>query len=883
MPATTEQNTRTPSTVLTRLLRLARKPSPPEHERKSTPAAPGLGITDFHGNVASTNRDTIAFWRLPEVDWEGMTVAERDNHREQWAQVLANLSGANGARVWLYGDHVRLPVSRWAEAETANAPAPLPGHADAVARAAAWMDTLDSGVDGSIPGVSKPITVIGVRVSGRPTTRQNLPWLLSDEAAPDRLGTVEAARRRYREVAAYLAGLGAGRPTTDRGEDDEHPQPLTETELWWLLTARRAAGHVIDADAGDVEVTATRGEPGTVPVTAATDSDGWPVTRHVHTMRVSVFKDRPDVAPPWLPAVLDSDARPTFTAMFDLVPGSDTRADDAEEHATRLRLNAEHAREHGARLDASTDSALATAETIADELADPNPVVSTRARGVVLVHVSGDSPQTCREAARRVRSDLAKGGPGSTAGPGLQLTSPPAQWAEYWAGVPGEVPGVDPLDKNRALPVGYVSEQPLAFLAASAPGCSMHAGGSQGWPVGNILGSHDAFLFDLFGGARANRSNVIGVSGEQGSGKTTFAAAQAYLATLAGVRTMVSDPSGGLAALASVPEIAARSRVLAIGRRTPGVLAPHTLVLDPERAAFDTDEEWQEALDDAAARRMAAAFDIVRMVPTMLPAQVRDEAHEAAQAAIGRVGGAYGLHPMRIIDAIEAEGEAGVRFARALRAYASMPDGQVFFGDPHLADSGHTLTVLTVEGFEAPPPAGTPESEWTTAQLQSRVVSYASTLMAGRLLWADRRPKLIVHDEQTSQVGEGGSAHARHLSRAATDSRKFAGAMIVIMHTAETLTRIDPGFVSLLGAHFAFRTAEANAAGFLPALRVREGTGWAERIERLDTGVAVARSWDDRVREVVVDRSWWPDTLVRALDSTPVQAREGITAAVGVW
>lgn len=843
-----------------------------------SPADAPLAVRDIHGHVATTATSTLAFWVLPDVDWVGMDARSRAAHRAQWADAFAALAGR---RIWLYGDHLRFPAAAYANEMRAAGEGALPAFGDAVERATWLMETLDAGVPGSIPGVSRPVTVLAVRVAERATAREHIEKIMSDEPIEGRLGDLERDRLAYREVASIVERIGAGRHTTDRDAGLERPRPMEEEELWWLITARRAAGHVAEVGGPDIAVTATRGEVGVVPVTAA-GADGWPTVRYVHTMRVRLFKDRPDTAPPWLASILDSDVRPSFTAMFDLVPGGEGRAGVAEVRAAQLAANLDHMEEHGARTDATTESAAATSVSIADELADPDPVVATRACGLVLVHVSGDSPQSCREAARQVRAELTRGDATSDRGPGLVLTSPPAQWAEYRSGVPGEVLGVTGTDR-RGRPVGYVSEQPLSFLAASAPGASLHAGSPTGWPVGNIVGSLDMFMFDVFGGSASNRSNVIGVGGEQGSGKTSVLSLLADVTVKEGIRAMVLDPSGRMAGLAAMPQIRDVSRVLNVGRRTPGVLAPHTLVVDPDRAAFDTIEEYREALRDAAARRVSAALDIVRMVPTMLPDSVRDAAHEAAQSAIGKLGGEYGLHPSRIIDAIEAEGEAGARFAQSLRAYASMPDGQVFFGDPVAGDGGALLTVITVEGYETPPDAGVPRSEWTTRQLQSAVVTYAATLMAGRLLWADRDRKLILLDEQSSQVGSGGDAYARFLTRAATDSRKFAGAVVLAMHTAETLASINPGFVSLMGAHIQMRTERSNAAGFLSALRVRAGVGWEEHIEGLDTGVAVIRGWDDRVRTVPIDRSWWTPELVATTENTPVTARPGVAAAVGRW
>ena len=234
-----------------------------------------------------------------------------------------------------------------------------------------------------------------------------------------------------------------------------------------------------------------------------------------------------------------------------------------------------------------------------------------------------------------------------------------------------------------------------------------------------------------------------------------------------------------------------------------------------------------------------------------------------------------------------AEGGAGIEVAAALREYARLPEGRVFFEVPDEAlyseDDGTLLTVITTEGIEPPPSKDTPLSDWTPAQLRSRPVQYLVTLLGARNIWLDREPKAYFADELTGAIGLGNEQYTRFLNRVATDSRKFAALVFLMMHTSQTWDRIDRGFLSLLGAAFVGRTEEANAVGSLPALRVRPGIGWEETVQQLHTGEFVVRTFGGAVRQVIVDQQWWPQELIDATSNTPVAPRERVRAGVGSW
>ena len=866
--------------------------------RLVAPSPPRLAVQTIRHNIAITRRETLAFWLLSEVDYDGFSGRERNEHQGEWAQRLAEL-GDNAARLYLYGGHEWFPRDGYVRAMQANYPDALAGFEEDLEDAASYMANFVRPTGGRYrarAGSSKPYVVAAVPVADWAIKPEHVSHVLAEDNAPDRLGRVEQVRERYRTIGAILGSLGA--------------TPLDEAGLELLIASRRAAGHVVTMD----DITTPPAPAGGQPVDLAdTDLEGWErivvshwpdddattahvrvdrdgdrTDRYVRTLRATHWRPREStIVPPWIPAVLNHPSAPDVTVCLDLVAGDDL-AKGQTARAWQVEQNVLHKMEHSENATPTDKEAAATAETIVDELSSADARRANRGVGVVLVHVSGETPSEALEAARAVQSAMSDGGGTSASGPGMTLKAVGEQWSEYWGAIPGHVPAGD----FRGIPVGEVTQQSCDFIATSVPDASLHAGDPIGVPIGNIGGTNESMLFDLLGGSSSNRSNVVGCIGDQGSGKTSLGSLLVRAAVRSGMRTVVADPSGGMAKLAAMPSIKDVSTVLKVGSTTPGILAPHYLIAEPRRDLYDTPEEYDDAVREAEAARVDAAIGMVTMIPKLLDPGTEAAGARAARNGIGKLGGAYGTHPQRIIDAIEAEGGAGVEVAAALREYARLPEGRVFFEAPDEAlyaeNDGTLLTVITTEGIEPPPSSDKPLSDWTPAQLRSRPVQYLVTLLGARNIWLDREPKAYFADELTGAIGLGNEQYTRFLNRVATDSRKFAALVFLMMHTSQTWDRIDSGFLSLLGAAFVGRTEEQNAIGSLPALRVKAGLGWEEAVQQLRTGEFIVRTFGDAerkgaVRQVIVDQQWWPQELIDATSNTPVTPRERVRAGVGHW
>src|SRR5262249_21391854 len=126
------------------------------------------------------------------------------------------------------------------------------------------------------------------------------------------------------------------------------------------------------------------------------------------------------------------------------------------------------------------------------------------------------------------------------------------------------------------------------------------------------------------------RSGLAVFVAEPGGGKSTLLGALGYLAARRGVQVTLLDPSGPLARLAAMPELAPHARVLNLTGSDQGTLAPYALIPTPMRGHFATgpigDREYEIAVSNARAERRMLVQDICSM---LVPPQVAKEASTA--------------------------------------------------------------------------------------------------------------------------------------------------------------------------------------------------------------------------------------------------------------
>ncbi len=136
------------------------------------------------------------------------------------------------------------------------------------------------------------------------------------------------------------------------------------------------------------------------------------------------------------------------------------------------------------------------------------------------------------------------------------------------------------------------------------------------------------------------------------------------------------------------------------------------------------------------------------------------------------------------------------------------------------------------------------------------------------MIYADKKPKCVMSDELGISTG-GTSAFGSFVTRASFDSRKWQALVGLVMQNPNILTALDDQISNLIGSAWVGHMSEEAARASLPLLRLKEDSGYHETIQGLEQGEFMVRDWTKRVRKVRVDRDWWHQDLLDALDTTP--------------
>ncbi|MGH3614740.1 MAG: ATP-binding protein, partial [Pseudonocardia sp.] len=335
-----------------------------------------------------------------------------------------------------------------------------------------------------------------------------------------------------------------------------------------------------------------------------------------------------------------------------------------------------------------------------------------------------------------------------------------------------------------------------------------------------------------------------------------------YKTLRAGARWTVLDPSGPLAELTRLPELAPFSRHINLLRADPGILNPYRVVAEPRPDHFldeeDPERAWRRERSLAAATRRRLVLDVLT---GLLPFEVARLPHTriVLLRAVRDVGGAADRHPGQVIDSLRrhaADGEdhAGV-VADFLEERRELPQAALLFPDvsrhdPWQADRDYRLTVLTMQGMTLPRP-GSPREEWTDNEsLAVELLNLASWLTQRTIYEADRNLRKGVALDEThflSQVPTGKVL----IDRLARDSRKFNVRALFASQLAGDLLRVS-GFASLVNAVFVGRTDDEQAqAEALRLLRVPTGVGYEQMLGTLSPRPRHDDRPDDTPRQFV--------------------------------
>lgn len=822
----------------------------------------GLALRRIVGHCTVAGDGIHAWYRLAAQGWS----FRPDSVREQLILEAADAYAQLGRR----SVHIRVttrpyPVSRWARAHNANAPAPLPG----------WREHLmtDQAHLARRSMADKEVYV-GVQVPAARGIRRLLGGLAP--AISDReVAGLEGAVRATDEIMA-LSGMG-GRPVTPR-------------ELEWLLHRSCSLGLPAPITLGAVEADEWASEDlgeftdhvqwSAIPfgrtIQVHGEVNGHEVVRHVCILSVGRMSDLE--IPPGVPWMQRTDALP-----FPVEWSARVVIEDAarigiglRRSIQRIRAQKEHYElDHHEPAPGSLDRQAVKALAVEDELSRGLSGLSTRTTGWYRLAVAGDTEEEALERAGAVRKLYA---------PEVTITRPADQYALAREFIPGERLG------NTA----YRRRMPVTTLAAALPAATATVGDRIGIHLGETSGTSARVVTwePWLATEQAEESGLAVICAGLGGGKSTAGGNIIYRTALQGVPWTVLDPSGRLTALCHLPKLRGVSKPVDLLDAQPGALSPYRVIVDPLREHFDTTSEWEHAQGIAATTRRLLASSVLRSI---LPRQMQD--HVLTEVALMRAVGASNATNtaclngvvtalQRIDGDVELTRHAGYMHDFLTEA-ARTAHGQLIFPAGYQADYGEheaLLTVYSLRGLSLPDEQAK-GSEDLDERLSMCVLYIAAWLAQRGMYFGDVHARKGIFIDEAWALSTFTTGR-RFIERAGRDSRKHNTRVIMASQNPSDLLRLD--LANLISAAFIGRLtdeqAQRDALRFIPG--AAPGQGYEPIFASLSRPTAeghrgarefIFSDGAGGVERMRMDLSAHPD-LLEALNTTadPAKARNRI-------
>lgn len=637
-------------------------------------------------------------------------------------------------------------------------------------------------------------------------------------------------------------------------------------------------------------------EPYGSTVRVVSEIKGARVTRAVAVLTMGIMPDRTwpeDGRDPWMLAG-NRLGIPIEWVLSGTLMSARNLTGAIEYEQNRAQGIASHYHEHGITPPPSVNRAIRSAAANLDEVTEGDSRTAARFLGTVRMAVYGNTED---EALKRARDlvDLY----------GERLNMPLHHTRGQARALREFIPG-EPRAQH-----GFQRRMPVRYLASALPNVDSALGTPTGPYLGYGIGStRRASRFDMHYGPEVLQTpGLFPIVAEPGGGKSVLIGTLAYNAVRAGQPTIIFDPSGPLARLAQLPELAPFSRVLDLSASKPGTLSPYQLVPDPTRDAYTDDEVFDELKFERAVRRAAAErqqlmFDVLRMwLPSTVlrlsgtDVMLRDSLRRVAESTKKRGLRDTRTNPRWIIEqldklqqeaATEQQRELARQLVEELKAAAEFPLGELIM-PPHRAPiedeevEDKTLVVVTMPGL-SPPPEAVEREFWGSEERYTQPLLHLAAFFASKFIYA--RPRDVrknVFLDENHLMGQWGSGRAFFV-RLSRDSRKWNTAIgAASQHPADHLSigRVD----ALMGSAFVGRLTKASTAveacqlvqcpeAYAPVIQAlspkpREGQAAGETGEFL---------WLDplgRLGKIRIDLDWHP-ALRAALQTTPGRARPAV-------
>ena len=498
------------------------------------------------------------------------------------------------------------------------------------------------------------------------------------------------------------------------------------------------------------------------------------------------------------------------------------------------------------------------AEQILDEVTDGTPEIAARFEGVVRAMVWAATPEEVVERTEGLRDHLMDEAR-------LEMHCPVGQvskLAEFFPAAPWE---------SR----GYSRMMPVRYLAAGIPHVSAQIGDGAGPYLGTASGTvPQALMLDAhrITEGESTRSGLCPIVADQGAGKSMLTGILAYQGVRLGKQVVVLDPSGPLAKLCKVPELAPYAQHLSLTAGLPGSLNPCALI--PE--SLPTGDAVADSRRRAEDSRLRAGL-LVDTLAALIPLTARPVAMTLlprARRSLGEVN--TETSPWQLIDSLKAHGADGIELATVLEDIAEMPEGALIIGERGVpgepVDMSRPLTVLTVDGIDAPP-IEIDEAGWSHQQRLSMPLLNMAVLYATRVIRqgsADVRRQ--IHLDELHFFARWASGI--HFFKGATiDSRKRNVNMYVSTQLPEHMAPFGGQTLATFTHAFVGRLEDEEVAkAALQLVRVPpEYAGVLTGLSRDGGGEFLYRDGRGRVERVRIDAKWLPHVF-DALRTDPGRA-----------
>nr|WP_205752541.1 ATP-binding protein [Cryptosporangium phraense] len=837
--------------------------SRPPKDRKDRQAVHELELREIAGHLTFTRNDVTAWYHLPDIQWAFRADKERTSIL---LGIAAQYAALGGYRLHLRRTNRPYPAVGWARRMAALTPNPVPD----VRGAPSWSDHLEAGQRRlHATSLAEGEVYLGV-VFQRRTMREQAIETLN---ALRKRGSGNAERNRLEQLV--------GRFDEVLGAFGMQARPATAKQVEWLIhrsvalcmppppalsPAESGGWETGDLLAFTEHTMRYRSPYGSTVKLLSRIGDEY-VERHVAVLTFGRMEELsiPERHEPWLHFHEQLPWPMEISSRVDVLGQGDALR-SLEHKLLTIRSQQRDYHEHEMDAPPELERLAQRALDISDEMSTGLDLDAARVHGWHRIAVAGRSEEECMRRARALTDHYRS--------MRITLNHPRDQLRLLDEFIPGQ-----PVANT-----GYLRRMPAKYFAAAIPQAAAAIGDRRGPIIGETCGtSHRPVMWDPHYATEVReRSGLAVFVAEPGGGKSTLMGGIAYLAARRGVQCTILDPSGPLARLATMPELAPFSKVYNLTRGEPGTLAPYGLIPTPRREHFAAgpagDAEWTSAVAAARAERKALATDICMM---LLPPQIQRERSSPIllQRAARQVEPEEWATLDELISVVAGFGDEGSELAETLGDVRDMPLSRLFFGRSTAAygQDEAVLTVITMAGL-ALPDLTIDREFWQLEERMALPMLHLATAFTTRRAYgrAMHERKLVALDE-THFLAGWGSGRAL-FTRLARDSRKWNIAALAASQNPVDILGLD--VQNLVSTVFVGRIAEDPeiAAQALRMLGVQRGIGYENTLaqlsladssndQRLGYREFVMRDVDGRVQKFRADLAYVAG-LLEHLDTT---------------